>query len=230
MQTYLLPEEMTELSAVRKKYVNDKELTPFKKWLKKNGKELTIDDKKNIAATWDIIWDHYTQKIFYKPNYENLTERFRSSTHPMNANSVILEVLERVTPDLYAQWQYVNSLRLNECKSTLSVNINNYLRKFCSVDFEFDYAGIILNPDFDLTQYGADQLDSNVAKQSNSIFGVFDKMFAEYMKPLNTNERRIFKKNFPYLLNFYFEHPATDTTGKEYRDRINYINALANEL
>ena len=229
MKTFLLPEEMAELKAIRSNYINDKQLKTFKSFLKKGGQTLTSDDKKNSAATWDIIRDHYTGKVFHQPNHENLTERFRNSNNGMNANQIIFEVLERITPDLYTQWQYVQNLRLNELKTILSNNLNNYLRKFCSVDFDFDFAGFILDENFDLSQYGLDKLNGESKRQTDAIFGVFDKLFADLLKPLNSEQRRIMQGNFPYLLDFYFKHPASDTTGKEYRDRINYINALSNE-
>ena len=48
IKTYLTPEEVAELKEIRKQYFVESQLTELKVFLKKNKKEISLDNQANI--------------------------------------------------------------------------------------------------------------------------------------------------------------------------------------
>lgn len=206
--TFLTESEILHLKKLKAEYVNDAELSEFSKWLDNHGKKITLDNHTNRVNVWNIVYQTYLKTVMNRAGNEVLTSRIMSAPYQDMINDIVVQTINKLPADYEKYRQY--SLKLN--LSLLRASIYNYLTIALdrTIDFNFDYRGFILKPDFDLSIYSANSLNSDLNTNTMAIASAYSKFFETVCKPLNDEQKAIVKDNFIESLDLFLKVSTPD--------------------
>jgi len=223
MNTYLTPQDIAELKAIKACYINDADLNDLKAFLKQDDKEITLVRNDNMDNTWYILVDYFTSrfsdkaesKMFRKlyPNIENANEKAH----------IIERDLSKLSPKLFKI--------LETSKNTNFVGalekVNEKLGEIFN-DGEFDATKFILNTDFDFKPYTIDNCDKKLINDTIAIDTAISTFFDSLTKVLTIDQRAIVKKNFNKTITYFVENStptAAKEKGNEFKALVKYVNS-----
>jgi len=223
MNTYLTPQDIAELKAIKACYINDNDLSDLKKFLKQDNKEVTTVRNDNMDNTWYIIFDIISSKFSDKPEAVMFRKDFPNLQNANEKSYIIERDLSKYSPKMFKL--------LETSKNTNFVGavekVNEKLTELFN-DGEFDTTKFILNTDFDFKPFTIDNCDKKLINDTIAIDTAISTFFDSLTKNLNTDQRAIVKKNFNKTITYFIENStptAAKEKGNEFKALVKYVNS-----
>ena len=213
MKTYLTPEEVAELKEIRKNYFVEGQLTELKDFLKKNKKEISLDNQTNINNVWEVIYKTYESTILKYPDYvefKNKCSYIQYGSEKQEKEFAITHYLETLNPELYRIYKLAQNLNFKPMQDY----VNNKVSQMLDKSVKFDSGKFCLEPDFDYRQYSIEYFDKNLVENTLAINTAVTKFFDLFSKELNAEQKAIVSKNFLQTITYFLEN-STPTIIKE---------------
>lgn len=180
--TFLTESELKDLRTLRNENINDEELQPFVSFLKKNSENFSLNGRKNRMSVHQIAKAFFLGHVAYKSGYEGYTEKVRTFKYDNQIDALIGDILPQISPEIASHQLYASTLTTEY----LQIQIQDYLWRHLdtAIDFDFDYVNFIADPNFDLSIYSIDYLESDLKNNTIAIHEAFEGVFNAIYKPV----------------------------------------------
>ena len=202
MNTYLTQQEITELKAIRGQYFNENQLSDLITFLKKNGNDISLDNRENIDNVWAVIYDNLSGNILKHPEYVKCKENSPNILYGSEKNektAAINMYLKELNPKYYEVLQTASRLQFKELigqVTKITANIKSGNQDFDSTDF-------ILNKDFDFSPYTVDNYDKKQIDNTIAIDKAVSSLFDFITQDLNAEQKAIMSKNLLQTVTYF---------------------------
>jgi len=228
--TYLTQYDIAELKAIRANFIIDSELSELSNFLKANGKKLTTDSQTNRNNVYLIIHNYFMNKVINKPENEILYRQMTAIQYPDLLQEFIFKMMPKYAPEMLSVWEIAKKIDFRLLKASLINYVSNHTDS--RMNFNIDVDGFILDPSFDLNEYGAKSLNKDLETNTTAICNAYQKFFDTVTKGLNPEQKTIVKDGFIESLTLYL-YNSTDTMVKDkdrnYRNMSDYIYHKSNK-
>ena len=175
-KTFLTSSEIQGLKKLRAELVDDAILTKVLKFIGK--KEIKCNNKEVLMQFRLRLIDYFIKNYINDPNRGLMRRLFTAHTNDRTAQGdLLIECIEHFPAEFREMHEVILSLDLSEKKEAAVSYLSNAIGFRGSKEIYFDYDQFILDPGFDLSQYGFKGLDSQTVTVVNNVNDLFEGIY-----------------------------------------------------